>query len=676
MKILGQQQKVALERISEFLKSDKRFFLLKGYAGTGKTSIVPEILNAAVGYEVKLMAPTGRAAKVLAEKAHAPATTIHRGIYRLSSIEVKMDDDMSSKSEAICTAKLKFYFPLDLDAGMKPRLIIVDEASMVQSCTMRDEVFAFGSGSILRDLETYLASTPGSKIIFIGDSLQLPPVGESKSSALDLSSFPQGDAEEYVLTEVVRQGSDSIILSESMKIRELLNSEDRCEFIIDEKPGELETIGADKALGQFVFDYSMGKSVIFIAYSNKKVAEYNVGARKILYGENAPEVVNGERLMIVQNNYSHVGVELMNGDFAKVEEVCSPCESRHITLREKGASSVKEHIIELRFYRVKLLLDNGERLETMLFASLLPDEYVLQQNLINRAMYVDFVIRHSKLKPGSEEFNDALMRDEYYTAVRVKYGYAVTGHKSQGGEWGTVFVDFDGRRGLDTSTLRWDYTVITRARTRLYMIGTPRKNKFSQLEVKSVIKVNGYPKMSERILNRPMTLAEKREDVENRLAGTEFTINEVKSKPYREIYLIHCPGGDYSFDAIYNKSQIFRPFTSVSNGPEIDMVLELLNSESSERIIEKYSPSTEMLPVYELVQSACESVNVTIVNVQEYAESYKVVYCLETDGKSYLDVFINSKGIVTSVIPHSTSDQNDLKLMTLLNKIEEYAKSK
>lgn len=144
MKILGQQQKVALERISEFLKSDKRFFLLKGYAGTGKTSIVPEILNAAVGYEVKLMAPTGRAAKVLAEKAHAPATTIHRGIYRLSSIEVKMDDDISSKSEAICTAKLKFYFPLDLDAGMKPRLIIVDEASMVQSCTMRDEVFAFG----------------------------------------------------------------------------------------------------------------------------------------------------------------------------------------------------------------------------------------------------------------------------------------------------------------------------------------------------------------------------------------------------------------------------------------------------------------------------------------------------------------------------------------------------
>ena len=244
----------------------------------------------------------------------------------------------------------------------------------------------------------------------------------------------------------------------------------------------------------------------------------------------------------------------------------------------------------------------------------------------------------------------------------MKYGYAVTGHKSQGGEWGTVFVDFDGRRGLDTSTLRWDYTVITRARTRLYMIGTPRKNKFSQLEIKSVIKVNGYPKMSEKILNRPMTLAEKREDVENRLAGTEFTINEVKSKPYREIYLIHCPGGDYSFDAIYNKSQIFRPFTSVSNGPEIDMVLE------------QYSPSTEMLPVYELVQSACESVNVTIVNVQEYAEAYKVVYCLETDGKSYLDVFINSKGIVTSVIPHSTSGQ--LKLMTLLNKIEEYAKSK
>ena len=666
-----------MERISRFLKSERHFFLLKGYAGTGKTSIVPEILRIAADYDVKLMAPTGRAAKVLSEKTHVQATTLHRGIYRLSSIVVKTDEAQPSKSDTISTAKLKFYFPLDLTLGMKSRLIIVDESSMVPSCTMRDEVFAFGSGSLLRDLELYRAITPGSKIIFIGDPAQLPPVGDSKSPALDILSFPAGDAEEFVLTDVVRQDAGSAILLESMKIRELLSSKLRCDFKFDERPGELETVAPDEALKQFVSGYSAGESVVFIAYSNKKVTEYNVCARKLLYGSDSSEVVNGERLMVIQNNYSHVGVELMNGDFAIVEEVISPCESRQITLREKGASGVKEYKIELRFYRVKLLLDSGKELETMMFASLLTDDYVMMPSLVNRALYVDFVIRHNKLEPGTDVFNEELVHDEYYTAVKVKYGYAVTGHKSQGGEWDTVYVDFNGRDRLDTSTLRWNYTVLTRARKRIYMIGAPRVDKFSRLEIKPIVKVNGYPKMYEVNLTRPMSLVEKRQDVESRLAGTEFVVNEIRSLPYREIYLIHCPSGDYRFDTVYNKSLIFNPFTSVSKGPDVDEVLDLLNSSCRGKISVDYMPSSDgMLSVYELVKSACESGEVTIVDVTEFPEAYKVVYCLETDGKSYLDVFLNSKGFVTSLIPHSTFGQNDLKLKNILDEIDGYAKSK
>ena len=209
------------------------------------------------------------------------------------------------------------------------------------------------------------------------------------------------------------------------------------------------------------------------------------------------------------------------------------------------------------------------------------------------------------------------------------------------------------------------------------MIGAPRVDKFSRLEIKPIVKVNGYPKMYEANLTRPMSLVEKRQDVESRLAGTEFVVNEIKSLPYREIYLIHCPSGDYRFDTVYNKSLIFNPFTSVSKGPDVDVVLDLLNSSCRGKISVDYMPSSDgMLSVYELVKSACESGEVTIVDVTEFPEAYKVVYCLETDGKSYLDVFLNSKGFVTSLIPHSTFGQNDLKLKNILDEIDGYAKSK
>ena len=228
--VLGEQQKRALERIVKFLNSDVNYFLLKGFAGTGKTSIVPEIIKYSSNFEVELMAPTGRAAKVLSEKSHVEASTIHRGIYKLSDVSVEMDNDKEPKIDALKTAEMRFVFDLKSEPTTKPRLIIVDESSMVQSRRMLDELYVFGSGSILRDLERYRSSVPGSKIIFIGDPAQLPPVGESKSPALEIDSFHRGEVEEFELTEVVRQDSDSIILSESMRIRQMMNMERMIDF--------------------------------------------------------------------------------------------------------------------------------------------------------------------------------------------------------------------------------------------------------------------------------------------------------------------------------------------------------------------------------------------------------------------------------------------------------------
>ena len=676
--VLGEQQKRALERIVKFLNSDVNYFLLKGFAGTGKTSIVPEIIKYSSNFEVELMAPTGRAAKVLSEKSHVEASTIHRGIYKLSDVSVEMDNDKEPKIDALKTAEMRFVFDLKSEPTTKPRLIIVDESSMVQSRRMLDELYVFGSGSILRDLERYRSSVPGSKIIFIGDPAQLPPVGESKSPALEIDSFHRGEVEEFELTEVVRQDSDSIILSESMRIRQMMNMERMIDFSFREKPGELEKIDSLKALNEYVIGYKGGVSEMIITYSNRVALNYNINARKLIYGHGAASIVCNERLMVIQNNYNQAGIDLMNGDFVIVEDVVRPVESRNIPLSIKNdVSGVKEYNVELRFCRAKLLLDDGRKCESMLLLSLLTEGNPMMPYLINRAMYVDFRIRHRNLKPGSEEFRNALKHDEYYTALKVKYGYAITGHKSQGGEWDIVYVDFDGRQGLDLSTLRWDYTVVTRAKKKLYMIGSPSLNMFSRLDIKPISKSGGFPKMLESVSDTSMSVEDKRRDVDSRLSGTEFSVKDVKSTQYRDIYYIHCPGGDYRFDTMYNKNMEFKPFTTNAKGPDVEMVMNLLNSSRTGLLLEEYLPTSEaMSAIYEMIKTACDGCGVIIVRVKEYLKEYKIVYCLETVGKAYLDVFINSKGFVSNIVPHSTLGRNDVKLLSVLDNIEDYARSK
>lgn len=238
-----QQQKNALQAIESFLDDDKSIFILKGYAGTGKTTLITPILSIAhrLGKTCQLMAPTGRAAKILADKTKHPASTIHKAIYELSHIEAVEGDEREE-------SKVEFRFPLrQMNDSRRPgpavapdsSVLIIDESSMVGSRKSTGDLFMFGSGILLDDVLRFARHDEGGKIIFVGDPAQLPPVGDPDSFALDVHYITDKgySVDSYELTEVIRQESDSTILSNSIKLRTLIQSNIRTELVLDRKKG-------------------------------------------------------------------------------------------------------------------------------------------------------------------------------------------------------------------------------------------------------------------------------------------------------------------------------------------------------------------------------------------------------------------------------------------------------
>ena len=220
MTLTSQQQQV-LDSIKEFLNSDVPVFILKGYAGTGKTTMISYIIDEVAKLEKAplLMAPTGRAARVLESKTKREATTIHRRIYEFDTIETHEDTD-----------DIRYIFPLKNEQELaRDHICIVDESSMIGTREVHNELFEFGTGSLLNDLLTFVALNGGGKVIFIGDPMQLPPVGDNVSNALDEQFFKNNNIKVMVgeLTDVVRQNEDSTILGNAMKVRALLESSQR-----------------------------------------------------------------------------------------------------------------------------------------------------------------------------------------------------------------------------------------------------------------------------------------------------------------------------------------------------------------------------------------------------------------------------------------------------------------
>lgn len=687
------QQNLALAAIDAFFKSDKSVFILKGYAGTGKTTLIRPILDLAdsVGREGILMAPTGRAAKILSDKAEQKATTIHKAIYALSKIEAVEGDE---KTES----KVEYRFPLrqevysrrsGMPIGPKESVLIIDEASMVSSRKSVSDLFMFGSGVLLNDVLSCARLDEGGKILFVGDPAQLPPVGDPDSYALDPAYFSDRElsVDSFELTDIIRQGSDSVILRNSIKLRNLIQSEIRTDLVLDRKPNEVEDIEA-MAIAPRFHDICPTPSVsgpVVICFTNKQAAEYNGIIRNLYYPDNSSTVQVGDRLIIVGNNYSDQNREVLNGEFCTVIEFSQEVEKPvGLVYIEEGKEQKRCVRFELSFRNVSLLFEDGMVVKTKIFDTLLDSTKPNITYQEQCALMSNFRLRHKGLKEGSPEFLLALKSDPYYNALRAKYGYAITCHKAQGGEWETTFVDFSGRGGLSKDCLRWSYTAATRARKEMFgysMHNIPKlKTKVIDIVSTSSAPAEFYPvnvEVPAGPYNDPADSASLKArywQVAHALEGSGYQVSGIDHKPYREIYTISDMDGNvYKCHALYNKAGILRPFISPLPGETPDDILSLINSFEPTVFPFSYSPSNKNLcDLYAKIRSLCDEFGIEIVNVVEHHNNYKINYYLQTDALfAYLVIFFNAKGEITYIAPYSEVGKEDTKLMQLVEALRQ-----
>lgn len=473
---LYSQQTEALASMMRFLGSTDSVFILKGYAGTGKTTLIRVFCD-----ELKknnripiLMAPTGRAAKVLREKTGIEATTIHKVIYHRSGTVLMYHDDngelqtpipVSDKHTDIEEDSIKIYFDIKKISEWKDNLtsvVIVDESSLISSKPASHEVLHFGTNVLISDLLTFAQLPLGTKIVFVGDPAQLPPVGDNQSCALSEDYF-KGlgiGAQSYTLTDVVRQKSDSIILANAMKVRNILNSPLRNELCFETNEGVFESVSAQEVVDRYtkLFPRPMLNQGVVICYSNRKTQSYNHFIRSCYYNDEA--LHKGDILQVVHNNYDVMAgaCSLMNGDFIRVTAEPEAEEIHNIPVWSKRKGAKEKVNIELRFQTIEFETDCNMKCKAKILTNFLYNDSPSLSQEESIALYIDFAIRHPELKPQDMMFAEEIMKDLYFNAIRAKFGYAITCHKSQGGEWPTVFVDYSGRTGLDNDSLRWNYT--------------------------------------------------------------------------------------------------------------------------------------------------------------------------------------------------------------------------
>ena len=445
-----ENQKKIINSLSEYLSDDdfSRFFVLNGYAGTGKTTLIAAVVDAlkSLGIKTILLAPTGRAAKVLSKYANQKALTIHKRIYREQT-----------------NAQYESKFSLNLNREVET-LFIVDEASMLSTGSSSDKTL-FGSGSLLEDLIQYVRSGKRCRLMLVGDSAQLPPVGDDFSPALcPAELLPYADVVYETMDEVVRQEQTSGILFNATLVRCMLENGIYEIPKLDTSFDDVEALNGGEFLErlQECYDRYGQDETIVITRSNKRANRYNEGIRRnTLFAEE--EIESGDMLMVVKNNYHYTErIEncpmnfIANGDIAKLKRI-----RRFESLYGfKYASAVLEFTdYDNTEIECKILLDT--------LTSESPSLTYEQSQKLFYEVEKDYTDIKSKIKRFKE-----IRENEYYNALQVKFSYAVTCHKAQGGQWSAVFIDrfLFGEEQMNKDMLRWLYTAITRATERVFFV--------------------------------------------------------------------------------------------------------------------------------------------------------------------------------------------------------------
>ena len=450
-----------LDKLSRFITSPapRKAFILRGYAGTGKTSIMAALVQSLkqLNQRFVLLAPTGRAAKVLSRYAGYPAYTIHKFIYRQKQL-----------GEEVFTLNDNLH---------KHTLFIIDEASMISGVR---EAHGFGSGMLLDDLVKYVYSGEGCSLLTLGDDAQLPPVGSIVSPALqtDYMLGYQLDITSHTLTQVARQALDSGILHNATKLRDLAlgttlpkeqNEVEELWRILEEK-ADIKTIPHQELqeLIETAHNEVGEEETILLTRTNRRTNIYNQGIRaRILWRED--EISSGDRIMISKNNYFWTEKYenlpfLANGDMLEI-----------VRLRNM------REMYGYRFVDAQLrALDYDWEIDAVLWIDTLYSDSPEATQTMQRDLFSKIAEDYPELQHNKKELVKTIYQSPYYNALQMRFAYAITGHKSQGGQWKRVFIDPyiggsqpqpNGNHNDDArSFYRWIYTAITRATEQVYIL--------------------------------------------------------------------------------------------------------------------------------------------------------------------------------------------------------------
>lgn len=694
---LTDSQKTTSQYLNVFLNSDEKIFIFKGYAGTGKTFLIKVLCDYLSANKLPfiLMAPTGRAAKGIKEKTKRNASTIHKAIYsfdELKSIEVKNADE-----EVI----MKYYFDIKTNIDSFNCVYIVDEASMLSNIHSEREFYNFGSGFLLDDLFKYIdinSKINKRKIIFVGDNAQLPPVGSNFSFALNENYLKEQynlNSTNYEMTDVVRQTKDSGILITATNIRIMIKNKVFNQIKLEKKHNDIVSIRTENILEEYVkvTKNELGSDTIIIAYSNAQANVFNRLVRQHFF-KNKKSISNGDVIMVVQNNYSYE-FELFNGDFGTIESVSEKLEERNIHLKKEKETT----IIKLAFRDVviKFSNSNGEYyfIKCKIFENLLissereitPDE--------TRALFVDFIIRHKSLKQGSPEFKLSISKDPYFNCLKIKYGYAITCHKAQGGEWKNIVLDFNLKRSLlNEDSFRWIYTAITRAKETLFTINEPNINILTTIQQQvlglgkvdvSAMSVNNtdnlidkipsiYKFPKENIMIKTMFLV-----ISQVIKGKDLEIYDIKHFQYAERYIFVTSGNNLLVQFFYNgcnkitsillptvineelKIKVTNIFEPLINR---ELVLNTKLTTFDKGNVKFTKKQGNLKEFYEKVSDKIKLKNVQITEVKHYPYMESYIF-KEYNYYARIDFYYNGKGIFTTVKPQSPKSNSE----ELLNKI-------
>lgn len=443
----NEEKEELFNRLGQFLISPdpRKCFVLKGYAGTGKTSVVSALVRALEKLKINsvLLAPTGRAAKVLSRYSGYPAFTIHKWIYRQDS----------AVQETFSLA----------DNRNTNTLFIVDEASMIP---YQHDNSSFGSGSLLNDLVRYVYNDKGCSLLLLGDDAQLPPVGTSESMALE-PDFLAGyglNVSSYSLIQVVRQALDSGILRNATKLRNQLKSTDyTVQIEQDDDIREIHGTDVQEVLEKSYREVG-DEDTIILTRSNKRTSLYNQGVRaRVFWKED--RISNGDRLMVSKNNYYWTKEYddlpfLANGDIMEISRLRNERELYGFHFADASLRMVDyDYEIDAVLWIDTLFTDSPDK------------SYALQ-----RELYTKIAEDYPEIT-NKKDLAKVIRENEYYNALQVRFAYAVTCHKAQGGQWKNVFIDPGTPNPNVVPTdeerrdyIRWYYTALTRATEQIYII--------------------------------------------------------------------------------------------------------------------------------------------------------------------------------------------------------------